>query len=306
MAPLPTITCRRYRDDGFAGDHRAVRQFLQRINAAPPLAAPEFLWGRWEWAFCLPYLDRDHLDRIGIWELDGEVVGLATHESQLGDAYLAVDPVHRARLLPELVDHAIAELNDGTAVGITAGEDEPDLTQLLADRGFAPTPWSEATAVLDLSLPPGFPIPEGYRVTNLAEGVDLAKLNRCLWDGFNHEGPAPDDPESMLWRRRTISGPSHLPELNTVVLAPDGEYAAYCGIFYDPATDYLLVEPVCTVPRHRRKGCGRAAVLTAVSRAARLGARTAYVGSDQQFYYDLGFAPFHRAFWWRRPVSPGA
>ena len=297
--PAPTVTHRRYRHTGFDGDHRAIRQFLLRIRDA----TPEFGWGRWEWAFCLPYLDWEHVDRIGIWEADGEVVGLATHESDLGDAYLAVDPRHRAAILPELVDHAVAELNNGSSIRIPVGEEEDDLARLLADRGFAPQPWGEATAVLDLTVPHPYELAPGYRVSSQAEGIDLARLNRCLWAGFNHEGPAPDDEESMRWRLSSVSAPSHLAELNTFVIAPDGEYASYCGIFYDPSTDFLLVEPVCTMPEHRRRGCGRAAVLEAVTRAARLGARTAYVGSDQAFYYDLGFVPFHSSTWWQREIG---
>lgn len=298
--PAPAITRRRYRHTGFDGDHRAVRQFLLRINDA----TPEFGWGRWEWAFCLPYLDWERVDRIGIWEADGQVVGLATHETDLGDAFLAVDPVHRDAILPELVDHAIAELSNGAWIRIPAGEEEADLAGLLADRGFAPQPWGEAMAVLDLTVPHPYELPEGYRVSNQAEGIDLAKFNRCLWAGFNHEGRVPDDEEAMRWRLSSVSAPSHLPELNTFVIAPDGEYASYCGIFYDPSTDFLLVEPVCTTPEHRRRGCGRAAVLEAVTRAARLGARIAYVGSDQTFYYEIGFTPFHRSTWWQRRLAP--
>ncbi len=301
MAAPDTIVARRYHHQGFAGDHRAVRQFLLRIHDA----TPEFGWGRWEWAFCLPYLDWDQVHRIGVWESDGEVVGLATYESGLGDAHLVVDPRHRTRLLPDLVAHALAELNDCSGVRILVGQEEDDLAGLLAGRGFAPQPWGEATAVLDLTVARPYAVPQGYRVSCQAEGIDIARFNRCLWDGFDHDGPAPDDEESLRWRRSSLSAPSHLPELNTFVIAPDGEYASYCGIFYDPATDFLLVEPVCTQARHRRKGCGRAAVLAAVTRAATLGARVAYVGSDQQFYYDLGFTPFHTATWWHRQLAAG-
>jgi GNAT superfamily N-acetyltransferase len=158
-------------------------------------------------------------------------------------------------------------------------------------------------AVLDLADPPRVEVPDGYAVTSFAEGVDLARLNRCLHRGFNHPEPVPTDADTMFWRRRSATAPSLIPELNTIVVAPDGEYASYCGIFFDPATDYLLVEPVCTRPADRRRGCGSAAVLTAVARAAALGARRAFVGSDQQFYYDLGFVPYHRSRWWRRDLA---
>lgn len=102
-------------------------------------------------------------------------------------------------------------------------------------------------------------------------------------------------------RRTSISGPHLNRDLNIAVVAPDGSYAAYCGIWYDPATAYALVEPVCIDPDHRRRGCGRAAVLEAAHRCAQLGAEVAYVGSDQPFYYAVGFAPHSSGTWWDTP-----
>ena len=110
-------------------------------------------------------------------------------------------------------------------------------------------------------------------------------------------------PDAIQKRRTSVSGPHLNRELNITVVAPDGEYAGYCGIWYDPATDYALVEPVCTDPVHRRRGVGRAAVLEAARRCGQLGAKVAYVGSDQQFYYSIGFVPHSSGTWWESPRS---
>lgn len=215
-----------------------------------------------------------------------------------------MDPRVRAQLLPELVKHAAANLNDGTRIGIPVGEDEPDLAALLAERGFARTQWTEDMAVRSLSGLPEATLPDGYTLTTLADGVDLHRLNRCLHLGFDHGEPVPEDEEILRWRRASVSAPSLIPELNTIVVAPDGEYAAYCGIFHDRSTDDAMVEPVCTVPAHRGRGCGRAAVLGALARAASSGVRSAYVGSDQEFYRRMGFTAFHRSHWWTAEVGP--
>nr|WP_166805245.1 GNAT family N-acetyltransferase [Cryobacterium sp. TMT2-4] len=84
-----------------------------------------------------------------------------------------------------------------------------------------------------------------------------------------------------------------------LVVAPDGDYAAYCGIWHEPGTTYALVEPVCTDPDHRRRGLGRAAVLEAARRCRDLGAQAAYVGSNQAFYSALGFTPHSNGIWWK-------
>jgi len=227
------------------------------------------------------------------------MVGLATYEYGRGEAYLAVDPRFRASLLPALVEHAMTHLHDRGRVGIPVGEDEPDLAAILAARDFLPTTGTEETVSRDLDDLPCFELPQGYGITSLADGVDLHRLHRCLHRGFDHPEPVPEDDEALAWRHRSVNAPSLIPELNTVVVAPDGEYAAYCGSFHDPSTGYVQLEPVCTAPSHRGRGCGKAAVLEALNRAARLGVRTAYVGSGQPFYAHLGFRAFHRSRWWR-------
>ncbi|MCL2884708.1 MAG: GNAT family N-acetyltransferase, partial [Oscillospiraceae bacterium] len=74
--------------------------------------------------------------------------------------------------------------------------------------------------------------------------------------------------------------------------------AAYCGTWKDPASAVALVEPVATDPDYRMRGLGKAAVLEAVRRCGTRGAKQAYVGSSQQFYYNIGFRPALTSTWW--------
>ena len=100
---------------------------------------------------------------------------------------------------------------------------------------------------------------------------------------------------SRAWQS---SGPHLKPELCILVVAPSGDYASYCGMWYDPATEYALVEPVATDPDYRRLGLGKAAVLEGIRRCGALGATQAYVGSAQQFYYQIGFRPVPASTFW--------
>lgn len=43
--------------------------------------------------------------------------------------------------------------------------------------------------------------------------------------------------------------------------------------------------------KYRMMGLGKAAVLEGVIRCGKDGAKQAYVGSSQQFYYNIGFYP---------------
>lgn len=137
---------------------------------------------------------------------------------------------------------------------------------------------------------------EGYSISSLADDCDLFKFNRVLWGGFDHEGEPPTTAKQIEDRRISLSG-SHV-DLCVVVISPEGEYVSYCGIWYDKKTNNALVEPVATDPSYRHKGLGKAAVLEAIKRCGKVGAKQAYVGSSQQFYYQIGFSPIPSDTFW--------
>ena len=58
------------------------------------------------------------------------------------------------------------------------------------------------------------------------------------------------------------------------------------------------MEPVATDPDYSRLGLGKAPVLEGIRRCADLGAKEAFVGSDQLFYQAIGFRKvFNTACW---------
>lgn len=71
------------------------------------------------------------------------------------------------------------------------------------------------------------------------------------------------------------------------------------GIAVNDKTDYVYVEPVCTIPEYRNKGIARMILMEALKRAYSLGAKKAYVISDSDFYKSLGFKQHsHYTFYW--------
>ena len=60
------------------------------------------------------------------------------------------------------------------------------------------------------------------------------------------------------------------------------------------------VKPVATDPAYRRKGPVAAAVQERLRRCRALGARAAFVGSDQEFYRALGFEKIFTANGWAK------
>lgn len=86
-------------------------------------------------------------------------------------------------------------------------------------------------------------------------------------------------------------------ELDCVVEAPGGAFAAYCLAWLDEANGVGELEPVGTDPRFGRRGLAAAACVFALGQLARLGARAAivYARGDaaypgpKQLYESIGF-----------------
>ncbi|MGD8752827.1 MAG: GNAT family N-acetyltransferase, partial [Anaerolineales bacterium] len=208
----------------------------------------------------------------------------------------------------EMLDYA-----EGNLIG-TSKEDErkflwayindndEEFLSLVQTQGYKRKPEADRPlAKFDLPDPfPAISLPEGFRLTSLAEEPDWAKVHRALWRGFNHEGEAPMTEAELESRREMFDTPKARRDLKIAVEAPDGNFVSFCGMFYEPTNRYAYVEPVATDPDYRRMGLGKAAVLEGIRRCGALGASVAYVGSDQDFYLSLGFEVVYTSECWQR------
>ena len=78
-------------------------------------------------------------------------------------------------------------------------------------------------------------------------------------------------------------------DLNVVVVAPNGEWVSFSGVWYEPTSKYCYGKPVVTVPDHRLKGLGKAAVTESVRCAKLLGVKITLVGATPPIYQPIGF-----------------
>lgn len=293
------IKCRQFTScPGFTEDFSHVRDFLVRISANG-MTQYHFPWGRWEWAFSLPYLDESSISRIGIWENDGEIVGIATYEDKLGSAYFCLEKDF-AFLKKEMLLYAARELSANGKLRALIPDTDEEFQIAAFQNGFRPTDDRELNAVYDISYNSfEYLLPRGYSITALSNGYDIRKYNRVLWRGFNHEGEPPETEQFLKEREKSLIGGPHADlALKIVVKSPQGDYVSYCGMWYEKGTENALVEPVATDPIYRRKGLGKAAVLEGIRQCSLLGAKRAFVGSSQQFYYNIGFRPLPSSTWW--------
>jgi GNAT superfamily N-acetyltransferase len=281
-------TMRLYRDED---DYWRIRAFLRKVFLLNGRREQSWHVSRldlWRWHGALNGTGWNTIaDVTFIWEVaDGEIVAVLNPEDP-GEVYLHVHPAQRtAELEAEMLAVAEAQLvadRDGRRQLAVWADDQDLLRQsILKRRGYARGKWVESQWRRDLDTPfADAPIPPGYTVRALGDVDELPARSWASWRGFHPD--APDEAyEGWEWYRNVQRCPLYRRDLDLVAVAPGGEIASFCTLWYDDATRSVCVEPVATVPAHRLRGLARATITEGLRRAQRMGATRAFVG---------GFAP---------------
>jgi GNAT superfamily N-acetyltransferase len=278
----------------FGRDYSLLRDFLITLDSS------NYHFGRWDWMITHSYLDTSGLPKIGLWLDNNTVIAAATFDCELGKAFLLALPGYEY-LRGGMLDYAQDALAKDGRFSVLIPDGDLVFQTLAAERGFTATQDKECDAVypLDSQVPPAT-LPDGFRITSMKENYDLFRYGQVLWKGFNHEQSG----EGPFVYHGGFGGEFERPNVNLdlkiAVAAPGGDYVSYCGMWQDGRCKSALVEPVATDPAYRRMGLGRAAVLEGLRRCQALGAKRAFVGSSQQFYYSIGFRPYTTGTWWKR------
>jgi ribosomal protein S18 acetylase RimI-like enzyme len=296
---LMTTQFRNYtKQAGITEDYHRVREFFIRLGYA------EFTYARWDWMTTHTYLDKAAIGRIGVWENKGEIVGIATFDGDLGYAFCLALPEY-VFLKSEMLLYAKDSLDKNGKLGVVIADSDVKFQSIAATLGFVATTEKENDAIFYLDeASTEYDLPEGFHITTMKETYDLYQYGRVLWKGFNHElngkGEFQFSEEKKQLFEEEMIRPNVDLGLKVAVVAPDGNFVSYCGMWYTPEAGYAVIEPVATDPDYRRMGLGKAAVLEGIRRVGELGAKKALVGSSQQFYYSIGLRPFSTSTIWRR------
>ena len=292
------IAVRAYRHES---DYERVGRFLVRTYRTEGNHI-NWLQPRWEYMHFHPLVREVDLSPIGIWELAGDVIGVVHPEHCMGTVYFEVDPA-QADLKKEMLEYAeehLAVAKDGVrTLRIFIQDPDSDFQRLAATMGYEKAGGGEEMTRLQIPDPfPEVTLPRGFHLKSLADDNDLWKVHSVLWRGFNHEGEPPGD--GVAEREFMQSAPNFRNELNIVVESPDGRFASYCGMWYEPTHRIAYVEPVATDPDFRRMGLGKAAVMEGIRRCGEEGATIACVGSDLPIYLAIGFKLMYKQSIWHR------
>jgi GNAT superfamily N-acetyltransferase len=118
----------------------------------------------------------------------------------------------------------------------------------------------------------------GYIVRTLGDVAELPARSLVSWKAFH-----PDEPderyEGWTWYHNVQRAPLYRRDLDLVAVAPDGELASFCTVWFDDVNRTGVFEPVGTAPAHQRRGLGKAVMCEGLRRLKCLGATLATVGS---------------------------
>lgn len=292
---------RKFRDER---DESLIRRFLQDVflrNGRREDSWPLFRWDYWRWHVNANIHHFDLRAAVFLWEREGRLVGVLNPDNP-GEAFLQVDPAfHTAQMDVDMI--AVAETQYATLqpdgrqrLTIWCPAVDRQRQDILARRGYVRQSWCEYQRRRLASRPlADAPTPAGYTLRALGGVDELPARSWLSWKAFH-----PDEPDEKYdgwdWYLNVQRAPLYRPELDLVAVAPDGDLAAFCTIWYDPVTSSAAFEPVGTHPAHQRKGLGKALMTEGLRRVHPLGATLVTVGSYSAeaggLYASVGFQEY--------------
>lgn len=283
---------------GITEDYHKVRQFFIELGYC------EFTYARWDWMTTHSYLDCEAIGKIGLWEDNDRLVGVATFDTRLGCMYCLTYPEY-AHIKKDMLTYAMENLCDGDTYEVIIAANDRVFQDIAEQMGFVPSKDGEADAIFyTAQTSTVYSLPEGFKIASLKEAYRQDEYLRVLWKGFNHElngeGPFVYTEEKKHAVDAEMIRPNVDLNLKVAVVAPDGHFASYCGMWYDSSAGFAVIEPVATDPDYRKMGLGKAVVLEGIKRVKELGAKYVYVGSSQQFYYSIGMRPYAVSTVWKK------
>jgi ribosomal protein S18 acetylase RimI-like enzyme len=286
-------------------DYWHVRQFLRDVyllNGRRELSWQTYRLDYWRWHVVKNLGYGSLQEGLFLWETDGGRIVAVLNPEAPHEAFLQVHPGHRS---PELEDEMLAVAEEHLAVPgpegeryrcIWAHEGDSLRASVLSKRGYRRGSDAECQRRLSLSAPlPDAALAAGYTVRSLGAAEELPARSWASWRAFHpHE---PDDQyRGWEWYTNIQRSPMYRRDLDLVVVAPDGQIASFCTIWFDDVTRTGAFEPVGTVPEHQRRGLASAAMVEGLRRLQRLGATQATVSSftapAHTLYASVGFMEY--------------
>jgi mycothiol synthase len=301
-----TVVQRRYEGEE---DYWRIRDFLRQVfllNGRRESSWQAYRWDYWRW-HGVENLGHGSLEQnVFLWEdSTGEIAAVLNSEGP-GSAFLHVHPDRRLPILEEeMLEIAEQHLGIPMAEGgprleVWALAQDAQRQEILTSRGYHKGEWPEFQRRRSLHRSPadqiaGAFVAEGYTVRALGDSDEHPARNWLSWRAFHPDEPDEDfDPRD--YRDNIKRAPLYRRDLDLIAVAPDGEFASFCTVWFDDVTRTGAFEPVGTAPEHQLQGLGKAVMTEGLRRLQQLGATLAFVGSYRTaahaLYESVGFTQY--------------
>lgn len=276
-----------------AEDEKTLCDFFVKMNSECDCNASRIVW---ELLRNAPYFEMFQLDKIGLWHENNEVVAAVRILSPWPGGVVIDNRSNNEDLLMDVI-HYCEQTFSGSEdnkkyLVIHANEKENSLSQILLKQKYEQLPINYGTLQFSLSKDiPRLELPNGFEIKTLSEVYDFDKLSKLIWEGFNYEGNIPkiDDEVYPTIKHAWLN---YNRDICSVVISPDGDYASFCGFWYDENTQTGYLEPMVTAKEYRNHGLGKASVYHSLRILQSYGCKKAFVAPDEEqynYYCKIGF-----------------
>ena len=248
----------------------------------------------------------DEPANVGLWEdAEGQLVAWAIMQVPFGTIDYACHPHAGPELHRRILDWADRRAQEtlGTLNGhpcwfvmVLAGHvgriRDLEAAGFICQADLGEDSWSQVLMARSAETPiPAGKLPAGFTVRPLAGESEVeayVELHRAVFESRNM---------TPQWRARTLRCPEYVPDLDLVVVGPDGRLGAFCVCWLDRSASEASaqIEPLGVCAELTKLGLGRAILAENLRRAHLFGARRVYVETDcyrnpaLRLYESVGF-----------------
>jgi len=150
--------------------------------------------------------------------------------------------------------------------------------------------WTQVLMEYSMQVTDTINLADGFHIRPLngtSEVEAYVDLHRAVFESKNM---------TVEWRKRTLQCPEYLPDLDLVVVAPNGQLAAFCICWLAKDNDGMIrgqIEPLGVRAEYRRLGLGQAILSEGLKRLQSRRAKQIYVQTDN--YRDAAFKLYESA-----------
>lgn len=250
-------------------------------------------------------------DTVGMWvnEKD-EIIAIVSSEGEKnGEVFFQLKEMRYTKdFISEIIDYAeenLSVLKNGQLqlYPIVNNACKDMMIKVLVDRGYSSTGKYETDCSMAITKKLNVELPEGFTI-QLANKYSAKMRAQAHGRAFNHE--LADVPALLDERTRGYLGLINAPDYNKVIdlciVDKSNEIASFATVWFDDINKIGILEPVGTILKYRRKGLGKAVIFEGINRIKALGASKVHVGSNQEFYKDIGFQVESRTEIWYKQL----